>query len=329
MNIYDIAQSCNVSTATVSRVLNGNPNVSEKTRSRVMEAIERSGYVPSAFARGLGSGATQMIGIVCSNISDMFYAEVVSLLESGLRERGYDALLYCAKGDTQKKIDGIHMLAKQADAIIMIGSIFTETLREEALRPITSQVPVIVINGMLSGDNIYCLVSDELSITLESVLKLHEQGAGRILYLYDHLTYSGQKKLEGYKLGLERAGLPFDSALVCYVKRDLDSAQCKVEELISSGVSFDAVIASEDMFAIAAQKAMQISDLLCPTISFNNSILAVCASPSLTSIDFMLDTMCNTSLNMMYDLLHGKRVPQKVVISPTMIERDSFRLNAN
>lgn len=326
MNIYDIAQSCNVSTATVSRVLNGNPNVSEKTRSRVMEAIERSGYVPSAFARGLGSGATQMIGIVCSDIADMFYAEVVSLLESGLRARGYDALLYCAKGDTQKKLDGIHILAKQADAVILIGSIFTEAVSEADLNSVTSQVPMIVINGMLPGSNIYCLVSDERSITLESVLRLHRRGAERILYLYDHLTYSGQKKLEGYKLGLEKCGLPLDPALVCRVKRGLDAAQCKVEELISSGVAFDAVIASEDTFAIAAQKAMQGSDLLRPTISFNNSILAVCASPSLTSIDFMLDTMCSTALNMMYDLLHGKRVPQKVVISPTIVERDSFRL---
>lgn len=327
MNIYDIAQSCNVSTATVSRVLNGSPNVSEKTRSRIMETIERSGYVPSAFARGLGSGATQMIGIVCSDIADMFYAEVVSLLESGLRECGYDALLYCAKGDTQKKIDGIHMLAKQADAVILIGSIFTETICEDDLRPITAQVPMIVINGMLPGDNTYCLVSDELSITLESVMLLHKRGAKRILYLYDRLTYSGQKKLEGYKLGLEESGLPLDAALICCVRRGLDSAQCKVEELISSGVVFDAVIASEDTFAIAAQKAMQSSDFLRPTISFNNSILAACASPSLTSIDFMLDTMCKTALSMMYDLLHGKRVPQKVVISPTIVERDSFRLS--
>ena len=326
MNIYDIAQNCNVSTATVSRVLNGSPNVSEKTRSRVMEAIEHSGYVPSAFARGLGSGATQMIGIVCSNIADMFYAEVVSLLESGLRERGYDALLYCAKGDTQKNLDGIHILAKQADAVILIGSIFPETIREDDLRSITSQVPIIVINGILPGDNIHCLISDELSITLESVVQLHRWGAKHILYLYDHLTYSGQKKLEGYKLGLEKSGLPLDTALICCVKRGLDAAQCKVEELISSGVTFDAVIASEDMFAIAAQKAMQCSDFLRPTISFNNSILAACASPSLTSIDFMLDTMCNTALNMMYDLLHGKRAPQKVVISPTTVERDSFRL---
>ena len=327
MNIYDIAQNCNVSTATVSRVLNGNPNVSEKTRSRVMEAIERSGYVPSIFARALGSGATQMIGIVCSNIADMFYAEVVSLLESGLRERGYDSLLYCVKGDKQKKIDGIYMLAKQADAIIIIGSIFTENICGEDLSPITSQVPMIVINGTLPGDNIHCLVSDELSITLESVMRLHEQGAEHILYLYDLLTYSGQKKLEGYKLGVEKSGLTLDPALICCVKRSLDSAQCKVEELISSGITFDAVIASEDMFAIAAQKAMQSSDFLRPTVSFNNSILAVCASPTLTSIDFMLDTMCNTALNIMYDLLHGKRVPQKVVISPTIVERDSFRLH--
>ena len=325
MNIYDIAQSCNVSTATVSRVINGSPNVSEKTRARVMDAIERSGYVPSNFARNLGSGATQMVGIVCSNIADMFYAEAVSLLESGLRNRNYDALLYCTKGDTRDKIDGLYLLAKQVDAIILVGSIVAEAIATEDLQSISSQVPVFVINGMLPGDNVYCLVSDELTITSECVLELHQQGAQRILYLYDSLTYSGRKKMEGYKLGLERCGLPLDHSLMCCVKRSLDLAQSRVEELISSGVVFDAVIASEDMFAIAAQKAMTCNDLYYPTIGFNNSILACCASPSLTSIDFMLDTMCSTAVSMVYDFLHGGRIPKKVSISPVLVERDSFQ----
>lgn len=325
MNIYDIAQICNVSTATVSRVLNGNPKVSEATRAKVLDAISNSGYVPSSYARSLGSGNTKMIGIVCSNIADMFYAEAVSLIENGLRSNNYDCILYCTHGDLQSKIDGVHMLSKQVDALVFIGSIFFEPLKTEEMKKIVSEVPVIVINGAIPGDNVYCIVSDEITVMKSIISDMHDQGLERIVYIYDSLTYSGRKKYEGYKSGLSAYGTALDNSLICCVKRSLDTAQSQIEDLISSGVSFDAVIASEDMFAIAAQKAMNTYDINVPIVSFNNSILASCANPRLTSIDFMLDTMCSTAISMLFDLLAGKRIPGRVVITPIVVERDSFK----
>lgn len=325
MNIYDIAQICNVSTATVSRVINGNPKVSEATRAKVLDAISNSGYVPSSYARSLGSGNTKMIGIVCSNIADMFYAEAVSLIENGLRSNNYDCILYCTHGDLQSKIDGVHMLSKQVDALVFIGSIFLEPIKTEEIKKIVSEVPVFVINGAIPGDNVYCIVSDEITVMKSIISDMHDQGHERIVYIYDSLTYSGRKKYDGYKSGLSAYGIALDNSLICCVKRNLDSAQSQIEDLISSGVSFDAVIASEDMFAIAAQKAMNTYDINVPIVSFNNSILASCANPRLTSIDFMLDTMCSTAISMLFDLLAGKRIPGRVVITPIVVERDSFK----
>ena len=68
MNIYDVSKKAGVSIATVSRVLNGNPNVSEKTRARVLEVMEELGYTPNVFARGLGLGSIKTIGIMLSLI---------------------------------------------------------------------------------------------------------------------------------------------------------------------------------------------------------------------------------------------------------------------
>lgn len=325
MNIYDIAQLCNVSTATVSRVLNGNPKVSEATRAKVMDAITSSGYVPSSYARSLGSGSTKMIGIVCSNISDMFYAEAVSLIEDGLRGKNYDCILYCAKGNSQMKLDGIHMLSKQVDALIFIGSLFREPIKSVDLSAVVSDVPIFVINGTVPGENVYSIISDEVSILNNVIIDMRDQKLERIMYIYDSLSYSGRKKLEGYKSGLSACKLNYNEALICCVDRNLDTAQSQIEDVISSGIEFDAIIASEDLFAIAAQKAMGTFDITRPIVSFNNSILATCANPRLTSIDFMLDTMCSTAINMLFDLILGKRIPSKVVISPVMVERDTFK----
>ena len=127
MNIYDIAQRAGVSIATVSRVLNGSPNVSTKTKAKVLGVIEEAGYTPNVFARGLGLNTMKMIGVLCTDVADIFYAKAVSVIENALRQYGYDSLL-CSTGknleDKQKYID--LLLAKRVDALILIGSIFKE-----------------------------------------------------------------------------------------------------------------------------------------------------------------------------------------------------------
>ena len=95
MNIYDVSRKAGVSIATVSRVLNGSPNVSERTRALVLEVMDQLGYTPNVFARGLGLGTIQTIGIMCSDSSDPYLAHAIYYLEQGLRGFGYDSILCC------------------------------------------------------------------------------------------------------------------------------------------------------------------------------------------------------------------------------------------
>ena len=95
MTIYDISEKAGVSIATVSRVLNGSPNVSDKTREKVLDIMERYGYTPNAFARGLGLNTMRTIGIMCADSSDPYLAKAVYYIEQKLRLNGYDSLLCC------------------------------------------------------------------------------------------------------------------------------------------------------------------------------------------------------------------------------------------
>ena len=101
MNIYDIANRANVSIATVSRVINDSPKVSEKTRKKVHDIMEELGYTPNVFARGLGLNTMKTIGILCSDPSDIYVARALSYFEKMLRENGYDSLLCCSGYDTK------------------------------------------------------------------------------------------------------------------------------------------------------------------------------------------------------------------------------------
>lgn len=96
INIYDIAKLSGVSIATVSRVINGSPKVSEKTKQKVMAVMEQESYTPNMFARGLGLDSAKTIGIICPEIADDYMARSVSYLEKHLHHYGYGCILGCS-----------------------------------------------------------------------------------------------------------------------------------------------------------------------------------------------------------------------------------------
>lgn len=103
MTIYDIAKEANVSIATVSRVLNGSQTVSAKTREKVVQAMKKLNYTPNPFARGLTLNSMRVIGVVCSDVGDAFYAKAVSLLENELRSHNFDIVLSCTGTSSHSK----------------------------------------------------------------------------------------------------------------------------------------------------------------------------------------------------------------------------------
>ena len=327
MNIYDIARQSGVSIATVSRVLNGSKKVSGSTRAKVLEVMRRQGYAPNAFARGLGLGSMKMIGILCTDVSDTYYAKAVSLVEGHLRRRGYDAILCCTGNDLEDKKKYLSLLLKKrVDAVILIGSAFKENVDNFHIENAARRVPVIIINGLVELPNTYCVVCDERAAARRNVLLLHERGCRGILYLYDALTYSGCEKIAGYKDGLQQCGVPFDDALAVRVSKSVGDAAAKTADLIKDKPGFSAVMASEDLLAIGALKALQSAGLTMPVIGFNNSILSQCSTPALTTVDNMLDTLCSSAIAMLADILSGKDVSAKIVVESKLVERDTFRV---
>ena len=167
MNIYDIANRANVSIATVSRVINNSPKVSEKTRKKVLDIVDELGFTPNVFARGLGLNTMKTIGILCSDPSDIYVAGALSCFEKMLRKNGYDSLLCCSGYDTKnlKKYMDI-LISKSVDAVIMIGSTYISSRDNKTLIKNTAKsLPILLINGSLKGDNIYCSYYDDFNAT--------------------------------------------------------------------------------------------------------------------------------------------------------------------
>lgn len=327
MNIYDIAEKANVSIATVSRVLNNSEKVSEKTRKRVLETIENESYVPNAFARGLGLDTMQMIGVMCTDVTDMFYANAVASVEKLLRNYNMNIVLCNTGNDIADKRKYLsYLVNRKVDAVVLIGSAFKEETDNSHIREAARDVPIFIINGYVELPNVYCVVCDERTAVKNNVISLNQKGCESILYLYDASTYSGKEKLYGYSQGCSECSCIEDEKLKVKVDKSIDSAYECIKALCENKIHFDAVIASEDILAAGALKALTELKLSKPVIGFNNSIIASCTTPTLTSVDNMVGTMCETVVNLINAINEGKDVPSKTVISSRLVERESFKL---
>ena len=335
MNIYDISRRAGVSIATVSRVLNNSPHVSEATRKRVMAVIEGTGYVPNAFARGLGLNTMKTIGLLCPDASDPYLATALACLERDFRQKGYDCLLSCTGRELAARQQGVEQLrSRHVDGMVLMGSSFIEDTSpdNDYIRDAARNVPVILLNGAFTCDNVYCVLCDDQEAMAEATGALLDSGCRRILYLHHSTNYSGRKKLAGYRDAHEARGIPVDDKLLCFFSQDKSSVhqvRDTLLELDHAGIAFDAVLTSEDILSVGALKYARAAGKRVPddlaVIGYNNSSLCPCTEPELTSVDNKLPAICDHIVTTMLGVLDGKEMPQKTVFNGELIRRESTR----
>lgn len=328
VTIYDIAKKCHVSIATVSRVLNGNSRVSEKTRRMVLDTMKDMGYTPNPFARGLGLDSMKIVGVLCTSLTDTFFASAVSLIEDGMRQHHFDIMLSCTGPDTGHNSPYITSLVnKHVDGLITVGTVFSSEQDIAVLATAAKKIPVLTINCDYHLPGLYSIVCNEAEGMRWLIHTLSGQHCRSIAYLYNVRTYSGRHKLQGLRQGLKDMGIKEDPALIQQVPLSLEGAEKAIAHLISRSIPFDAIVTSEDILAVGAQRAALENGRYVPVVGWNNSILAACATPTLSSIDNRLDSLCASAVQSMIQLLsrQDQPVPVRTEFSAILVERESFQ----
>ncbi len=328
MNIYDIAELAGVSIATVSRVVNDSPRVSEKTKMKVRAVMEENNYTPNVFARGLGLDSMQTIGIICPDVADMYMANAVACLEHRLRGYGYDCILYCSGYQQKKKENAVDLIMKKRiDALVLVGSTYADVGTAgsgcEYIRKASAKIPVFLINGEVEGDNIYCVYSQDEQAAYEAVSELIASGRQRILFLTDSDTYSVMKKMAGYERALKENGLPVLGELKLCLKNQIQY----VRDILLSRrtLVFDSVLATDDGLAVGAVKYAHAKGLSIPedlaVIGYNNSEYAICCEPELTSVDNTGEKLCSMTIDNLMKVVKGEKIPAKIPVECTLVKR--------
>ncbi len=331
LTIYDISKKAGVSTATVSRVLNGSDKVKDSTRQRIMDIIQEYDYSPNAFARGMGLQSLKTIGILCADSSDLFLAKAVYYLEQELQANGYESLLCCTGYNLDIRKNYVDLiLSKKIDGLILVGSNFIGSTKEENqyIRDASAQLPIMVLNADFDYPNVYCALCDDFTAMKEAACAMITAGTPDILYLYDSNTYSGIRKLKGFRAAMEEYAVPDYEKRICF----MDSKSIKpgavadhIAAMADAGMTFHGIMASDDMLAIGGIKYAQRKGLRIPedlsVIGYNNSVLTDCCTPELTSVDNCLEPLTHQLVQTLMGVLSGTEMPKKTVFSGKLVKR--------
>lgn len=335
ITIYDISQKAGVSTATVSRVINGGGNVSPATRQKVTDVIEKYGYIPNAYARGMGLRSLKTVGLLCADSSDLYTARAIYLLQQQLQANGYEALLCCTGFNQDVRQNYLNLiLSKKVDSIILAGSHFiaSSELDNAYIREAADQIPIMLLNASYNHPNVYSALCDDYAAMYEAASSMIHSGIPDILYLYNSKSYSGIRKLNGFQKALDENAIPASMRHILYYDGTPDNIG-DIADLVSTaageGHIFHGIICSDDVLAAGSIKYAQQKGLRIPedisVIGYNNSILTDCCTPALTSVDNCLEALTHQLVHTLLHVLAGEEMPQKVVFSGKLIRRDTTR----
>lgn len=328
VTIYDVAREAGVSMATVSRVVNNNPNVKPQTRKKVFEAIERLGYRPNAVARGLASKKTTTVGVVIPDIANANFAEVARGIEDIANMYHYNIILCNADKRKDKEIRVINtLLEKQVDGLIFMGGAVTDE-HIQAFK--TSNVPIVLCATTDEQSSIPSVDIDHEAAAFDAVNRLIEEGHTHIAMISGTLQdpANGFARFQGYKRALEQAGLAYREELVRVGNYKYESGTEAMQYFLDLPVQPTAVFSATDEMAIGAIHCIQDAGLNVPedvsVISVDNSRMSSMVRPLLTTVAQPMYDIGAVSMRLLTKLMKKEAVENaKVTLPHTLIARRS------
>ena len=318
ITIYDVAREANVSMATVSRVVNGNPNVKPATRKKVLEVIDRLDYRPNAVARGLASKKTTTVGVIIPDVSNMFFSSLARGIDDVATMYKYNIILANSDGDSQKEVNVLNnLLAKQVDGVIFMGHRITDEVRAEFSR---SKTPVVLAGSIDPDQQVGSVNIDYKSAAKDSVNLLAKNGNQKIAFISGALidAINGQNRLDGYKEALTENKLTYTEGLVFESPYSFKDGYELVDRLLNSGAT--AAYVTDDELAIGILDGLIDKGIKVPEdfeiITSNNSLLTQVARPKLSSVTQPLYDIGAVSMRLLTKLMNKEEVEEKTITLP-------------
>ena len=320
ITMTEIARLAGVSQPTVSRVLNGNPNVGQEIRERVLACAKEHNYQCNALAKGLQGSKTMLLGVLVTDISNGFFADLAKAIEAAARKAGYTIILFNSDCDLEKersyldvvsryRVDGVLVAPVKENGEELPG--FTENL----------DIPVVAITKPTASlDAVYV---DHRSAGVLVAEHLAERGYRRFLFIGEECD----RKYVGFREKLAALGMAERTGSVVYESdRQLTHF---LEAWLRRPGGRTAVFASNDIFALRTLSALRMLEVAVPrqagVIGFDDTSTGRYLNPRLSSVSQPIAQMAQEAVMRLLDRIEhpGQREVLDYPLSAELVLRES------
>ena len=281
ITMSEIAKMTHVSQPTVSRVLNGSQTVDPSIRERVLACAQANDYQPSALARGLRGSKTNLLGVLLSDITNSFFADLAREIEARAREYGYSIILFNTDLDPQKQREYIDVVRRyRVDGVLMVPTLRDPTVWQECVSKLS--VPAVMVTWRIEGfDSVYL---DHEEAAGQAARHLAERGYKRFLFVGERTDV----KYIGFARELEAMGLCPAGEVGCIECEEDEELKRALGNLLHSTDLRTGIFANNDLWALRVLRTLRELDLRVPedagVIGFDNISMDRYLQPSLSSI---------------------------------------------
>lgn len=330
MNILAVARRARVSTATVSRVINGSAVVAPATAERVRAAINALNFFPDTNARTLGSGRSGMYGLIISDITNPYFPELVKAFEDVAVAHNQEVLIANTNYDP-KRMEScvIRMLQRKVDGV----AIMTSEMEDHLIRPFSSrQIPLVFMDTAVSGPSIYVIQIDYEAGVDAAMEHLFELGHRDVGFISGPLSLgSAQVRAKAFREALTRRGSMSSPGWLQEGDHRVEGGARAMRRILNSGKRRPtAVLSSNDLTAIGAMEAVYEAGLRIPEdlslIGFDGIELSAYTQPALTTLFVPRGEIAELAF---HSLLNHKDAPDRKIgrrrqtVEPKLLVRGS------
>ncbi len=320
----DVSKLANVSVATVSRVMNNNGYVNERTKEKVLAAIKELNYRPNDVARSLFKGKSKMIALFVPDIRNPFFPELARAVEDISNMHHYTFILCNTDNDPAKEVNYLNaLLQKSIDGVIIVSS----TMSVKQLREI--KVPIVALDRKLDAEFPAVTVNNREGAKI-AVRYLKETGCKHIAHIAGPQDIiSSSERMKGY-LDVVQKEYRFSDDYIRFGNYTYEDAFEVAKELLTSHSTVDGIFAANDLMAIGVLKAAEYLGINVPNdlsiIGFDGITIGRTTSPTLTTMEQPIYIIGKRATEILLQQIEepDRRIPSEEY-KVTLIQRESTK----
>lgn len=309
----ELARKINVSQSTISRVINGHPNVSDAMRKKVLDAIQKYNYVSNKSAASLISRRAKTIGIIIKAPPETFFSDhgyfgLLNGINQAIRKTDYSLMMYVLE-EEKTNIQNLYY-ANEIDGAILVGSENNDPIFEN----LDPDFKLVVVDNKVELPNIVSVVADNANGAYKGTKYLIDLGHRNIAVInIDPKWYTAQERYRGYKEALRDAGIEENPSLIRYGDGYEDSGYRVAVELLNSLVEFSAIFVLNDRMAVGVMRALAERGVRIPddisVMGFDDIGFVKYLHPALTTVRFPVVEIGKIGVQALIDKINGMDVP--------------------